>query len=165
MDEAIKRCIGQGDFIRIRTASQDCSLGSQVFGEVVATVNEDRLRCRVYSLMTSSILTKFLLPPITESLFPVAARTVITEVVATNTFKNISRDEVEDLVFILPISELESGDVFITGATNLYFVRYLVDQTFFVNFYSIQFFGYHFIQPLTIRIFSAINMLAFTIKN
>ncbi len=164
MDGAIKRCLGQGDFVMFRNTAQHHSEGPLLFGEVVAAVNEDRLRCRIYSPMTSSILTQFSLPPITTTNFPVAARTVITEVVATSTFEIISRDVVEDLIFILPITEIESGNVFITGATNLFFVRYLIDKTTFVNFSSIQFFGYHFIQPLTIRIFSALNTLAFTVK-
>jgi hypothetical protein len=94
----------------------------------------------------------------------VAARSVITEVVATGTFQIILRDAVDNLIFILPLREIESGNVFITGATNLFFVHYLVDKTTVITFSSIIFFGYFFIQPLTIRIFSALNTLAFTIK-
>jgi hypothetical protein len=45
-----------------------------------------------------------------------------------------------------------------------FFVCYLIDKTTYVNFSSVKFFGYHFLQPLTIHIFSALNMLAFTIK-
>ncbi len=42
-----------------------------------------------------------------------------------------------------------------------FFVRYLIDKTTFVNFSSIQFFGYHFIQPLTVHIFSTLNTLMY----
>jgi hypothetical protein len=104
--------------------------------------------------MMSSILTQFSLPPITPSMFLVAALTVITE----------TREEAEEIVFIVPIRELKSGNFFITGATNLYFAHYLVDQTTAINYSLIEFFGYHLIQPFTAHLFSALNMLAFTIK-
>jgi hypothetical protein len=160
----LKDCLGPGDFVKFRDASEHHPEGSLLFGEVMAAVEEDGLQCRIYSPMTSSILTQFSLPPITASSFPVAARSVITEVVATGTFQIISRDAVDDLIFILPLREIESGNVFITGATNLFFVCYLMDKMTVITFSSINYFGYFFIQPLTIRIFSALNTLAFTIK-
>jgi len=159
MDVAIQRCVGQGDFIQFTQPE-----GPLLLGEVVAAVSDDRLRCRIYSPMTSGILTQFSLPPITPLTSPVAARTVINEVVATDNFRIILRDEVQDLIFILPLAEVETGNVFITGAANLFFVRYLIDQTTHSNFSSVIFFGSHIIQPLTVRIFCSLNMLAFTIK-
>jgi len=159
MDVAIQRCLGQGDFIQFTQPE-----GPLLLGEVVAAVSDDRLRCRIYSPMTSGILTQFSLPPITPLTSPVAARTVINEVVATDNFRIILRDEVQDLIFILPLAEVETGNVFITGAANLFFVRYLIDQTTHSNFSSVNFFGSHIIQPLTVRIFCSLNMLAFTIK-
>ncbi len=166
MNDAIKRCLGPGDFIRIRKAHQISPVDSLVFGEVLGAVREDQLRCRMYCSMTTAILTKFTLQPIITSFFPVAARTVNTEVVATNIIEDLTRDAVEDIVFILPIQEFESGNVFVTGATNVYFVRFIMDQaqSSITNFSSTNFFGYHFIQPLTVRIFGALNTLAYTIK-
>ena len=149
MDVAIKRCLGQGNSVQFRQYEAPLLLG-----EVVSAVSDDRLRCRIYSPMTTSILTQFSLPPITTSTSPVAARTTIIEVVATNIFENILRDVVEDLIFILPLAAVESGNVFISGAANLFFVRYLINRTTHSNFSSVNFFGSHFIQPLTVRIFS-----------
>jgi len=159
MDVAIRISLGKGDFVKFRQSE-----GTLLLGEVVATVSDDRLCCRIYSPMTTSILTKFLLPPINTSTYPVVAGTTNTEVVATNIFQTILRDAVEDLIFILPLTEVESGNVFITGASNLFFVRYLIDQTTHSNFTSVNYFGSHFIQPLTIRIFCSLNTLAFTVK-
>jgi len=85
-------------------------------------------------------------------------------VVATNIFQDVFRDVVVDLVFILPLAEVESGNVFITGAANLFFVRYLIDRATHSNFSSVNFLSAHFIQPLTVRIFSSLNTLAFTVK-
>jgi hypothetical protein len=166
MDGAIRRCLGPGDFIRINRATHRSIISSDApeFGEVLGVVNQDELRCRMYSLMTSTILTKFTLQPITALQFPVAARTINSEVVAYNIFKNISREEVEDLVFIVPLRDFESGNVFLTGAANLYYVRYLIDKTNAICFSSVDFFGYHYIQPITVRMFSALNNLSFTVK-
>jgi hypothetical protein len=116
MDGAIKRCLGPGDFVKFGNTTQHHSEGPLL----VAAVNEDRLHCWIYYPMMSSILTQFSLPTITTTYIPVSARTVITEVVATSTFEIILRDVVEDLIFILPITEIESGNVFITSATNLF---------------------------------------------
>jgi hypothetical protein len=91
MDGAIKRCLGPGDYIKFRNSE-----GPLLFGEVVAAVNEDRLRFWIYYPKTSSIFTQLSLPTITTTYFPVSARTVITEVVATSTIEStieiISRD-------------------------------------------------------------------------
>jgi hypothetical protein len=93
-----------------------------------------------------------------------AALTIVTEVYATNTFKSIQRDDVEDVIFVLPSAELESGNVFITGSTNLYFLRYFVDNNTATTFSSAEFFGWHVLQPLTVRLFHALNMLSCSIK-
>jgi hypothetical protein len=114
--------------------------------------------------MTSGILTKFSLPPISVSSFPVAASASITELFALNATEVFSLDEVQDIVFILSSAELESGMVYITGAANLFFVRYLMHNGTVLNVGTNVFFGYHLIQPLTIRLFSALNLLAYTIK-
>jgi len=165
MEEAIKRCVGVGDFVRVQRPCGRNSEGAEVLGEIVEVLQDaDQLRCRIYSLMSSSILRQFSLPPITVSMFPIAALTIVSEVVAMNTFVDLGREDVLDIIFILPISELESGNVFITGCSNLYFVRYLVDGSHAVNFSSVHFFGRHAIQPLTIRIFHALNTLSSTIK-
>ena len=54
------------------------------------------------------------------------------------------RDVVEDLIFILPLAAVESGNVFITGAANLFFVRYLIDRATHSNFSSVNFLSAHF---------------------
>jgi hypothetical protein len=130
----------------------------------VEVVQLDQLRIRIFCLMTSDILCQHSLPPITASLFPMAALTIVTEVYATNTFKSIQRDDVEDVIFVLPSAELESGNVFITGSTNLYFLRYFVDNNTATTFSSAEFFGWHVLQPLTVRLFHALNMLSCSIK-
>jgi hypothetical protein len=54
--------------------------------------------------------------------------------------------------------------VYITGAANLFFVRYLVHKGTVLNVGTNVFLGYHLIQLLTIHLFSALNILAYTIK-
>jgi len=52
MDVAIKGCLGKGDFVQFRQSE-----GTLLLAEVVAAVSDDRLRCRIYSPMTTSILS------------------------------------------------------------------------------------------------------------
>jgi hypothetical protein len=159
MDEAIKRNLSQGDFVNFRRRTPK----SPAYGEVLSVINGN-IRCRCYSPMTSSILTQFSLPTISAESYPVATSASITELFALNAIEDFSVDDVLDIVFILSMAELESGMVFITGASNLFFVRYLIDERAVLNVGTNPFFGYHLIQPLTIRIFSALNTLAYTIK-
>jgi hypothetical protein len=55
------------------------------------------------------------------SLFPVAAQANIIELVGTVHTITASRNEINDIVYVVPIQELESGMVHITGACNLFF--------------------------------------------
>jgi hypothetical protein len=70
-------------------------------------------------------------------------------------------DEVLNIVFIISTAELESGMVYITGATNLFFVRYRIHERTVLNVGTNAFLD---IILLTICLFSALNTLAYTIK-
>lgn len=160
MDQAIKKNISAGDFVRLKNRTS----ASPVVGEVISDA-VNAIQLRIYSPMTSEILRKFSLPPIAASSFPIAARTSIIELVATSTIEESTREDVADIVFILPSTELESGLVFLTGAANLYFVRYFVNERSALKVNTSIFFGCHMlIQPLSIRLFTALNNLAYNIK-
>ena len=58
MDVAIKGCLGKGDFVQFRQSE-----GTLLLAEVVAAVSDDRLRCRIYSPMTTSMMRIIYLIP------------------------------------------------------------------------------------------------------
>jgi hypothetical protein len=112
------------------------------------------------------IIIRFSLQPIMTSLFPIAAQSKIVEVVGMACTMSAAWSDIEDIVFIVPIQELESGMVHITGATNLYFARYCYNERDdkllpypFSLYFSIQ-----YISPFSFQIFSLLNMLSHNLK-
>jgi len=167
MDHAIRQCLMPGDFIKCCTTSSSGSSHSTStieFGEVLENIPGGMIRCRMYYPTTAYFLRRFSIAPITVSTFPVAARALTGELYGTNTIKTFSLDFVADITFIVSIGELESGNVFVTGSSNLFFALFFLIEERIINYDSSPFFGSRYIQPFTMRLFTSLNMLANTIK-
>ncbi len=75
------------------------------------------------------------------------------------------RNDVEDVVFAIPSQELESVMVHLTGSSNLYFVQFSVSEDDRIcHFVSSLYFRIYFIEPFSVHLFGALNMLAQQIK-
>jgi hypothetical protein len=74
--------------------------------------------------MTDEIMRRFSLQPITTTLFPVAAQSRIIELVGSAHTITTPWTSIEDIAFVVPIQELESGLVHLNGASNVYFARF-----------------------------------------
>jgi len=155
MEDAMKKAVSTGDFLRVKSDLLE-----------VLSAGDETIFCRLYKPMTVDIITRFSLQPIMTSLFPIAAQSNIVEVVGTACTMSAARSDIEDIIFIVPIQELESGMVHITGATNLYFARYGYDERDdkllpypFSLYFSIQ-----YVSPFSFRIFSLLNMLSHNLK-
>ncbi len=77
---------------------------------------------RAYVPMTEAIMRQFSLPPVTASIFPVASQSNVRELVATTDLIKSSIRSIINIVFIVPIQELENGMVHVTGAANFFFI-------------------------------------------
>jgi hypothetical protein len=119
MEEAIRRAVSTGDFLHLKRHLPSITEDGVIVE--VLTASEETLLCRIYTPMTGEILNRFSLQPIMASLFPVAAQANIIELVGTVHTITASRNEINDIVYVVPIQELESGMVHITGACNLFF--------------------------------------------
>ncbi len=73
-------------------------------------------------------MREYSLKPITATLFPVASQSPVVELVATSLIKTVSREALVDVAFVVPLQELETGMVHITGASNIYFIRIVFDD-------------------------------------
>jgi hypothetical protein len=124
MNEAIKNAVAAGDFIRFIVGDER---DEEIIGEVVSTT-EETIKFRRYIKMTELIMKRFSLQPITMSLFPVASRSSVVELVATLNSEIRHRDELDDVVYVIPLPELETGMVHLTGASNNYFIRYVLQK-------------------------------------
>jgi hypothetical protein len=78
--------------------------------------------------MTEEIMKNYLLPPIMASLFPVASQSDVVELVAMSSVMKTTIRSIVNVVFVVPIQELEEGTVHVTGATNVYFIRYALNN-------------------------------------
>jgi hypothetical protein len=160
MEDAVTAAISSGDFVRLRNSSRNRT----DIVEILSAAG-DTLTCRPYVPMTSDFIRKYSLQPIISSLFPVASQTNIVELVGTFRVISVARNDVEDVVFVIPSQELESGLVHLTGSSNLYFVRFSVSEDDTIcNFVSSLYFRIYFIEPFSILLFGALNMLAQQIK-
>jgi hypothetical protein len=160
MEAAIQSTITSRDFVLIKNTT-----GNNTMVAEVLSVTEENFTCRHYTRMTSDISRRFSLQPITSTFFPVASNTNIVELVGTSRITKEARIDVVDVVFCLPIMELESGMVHLTGASNLYFVRFvLTDDNRLIPFPSSFYFSPYYIAPFSIRLFGSLNVLAQNLK-
>jgi hypothetical protein len=163
MEEAIRRAVSAGDFLRLKRDLPSITEDGVIVE--VLTTSEETILCRIYTPMTGEILNRFSLQPIMASLFPVAAQANVTELVGTVRTVTASRNAINDIVYVVPIQELESGMVHITGAGNLFFARYgYGDQERLFQFPSSLYFAVQYISPFSFRIFASLNMLAQHLK-
>jgi hypothetical protein len=163
MEEAIRRSITAGDFLRLK-GSTPSTTPDAVIVEVLSAA-EETVYCRIYTPMTGEILNQFSLQPIMASLFPVAGQSNIVELVGTVHTISAQRSDIIDIAYIVPIQELESGMVHITGASNLFFARYgFSEKDKLFQFPSSLYFAIQYIYPFSFRIFSSLNMLALNLK-
>jgi hypothetical protein len=119
MEDAIRRSVSTGDCLQLKNNSSNVTT-DPVIVEVISA-GEDTISCHLYTPMTGEILHRFSLQPIMASLFPVTAQTNIIELLGMVHIISASRGDIIDIVFIVPVQELESGMVHITGACNLFF--------------------------------------------
>jgi hypothetical protein len=160
MQEAIQSAVSVRDFVLLKNA-----MGNNTTVAEVLSASEENLTCRHYLPITSDILSRFSLQPITSSFFPVASNTNVVELFGTARTTTVARRDVVDVVFSLPITELESGMVYLTGASNLFFVRFtLSEDDRLFPFPSSVYFNICYIAPFSIRLFGSLNMLSQNFK-
>jgi len=148
------------DFVLLKNA-----MGNNTTVAELLSASEENLTCRHYLPITSDILSRFSLQPITSSFFPVASNTNVVELFGTARTTTVARRDVVDVVFSLPITELESGMVYLTGASNLFFVRFtLSEDDRLFPFPSSVYFNICYIAPFSIRLFGSLNMLSQNLK-
>lgn len=161
LDDAIRIFVSVGDYISLRQATTSRTLIGQVL-----SASQDEVRFREFVPMARDIMTRFSLQPLVQSLYPVASQCNITELVVTSAVHNASREQLIDIVYVIPIGELESGMVHMTGASNIYFVRYEIQENNKITNSPSAYYFFHprLIRPFSVRLFLALNSLASNIK-
>jgi hypothetical protein len=94
MNAMFKTAVAAGDFIRFAVGDER---DEKLIGEVVSAT-DTAIEFRRYVRMMELLMKKFLLQPITMSLFPVAPQSSIDELVATFESEIRPRAELDDVV-------------------------------------------------------------------
>jgi hypothetical protein len=129
LTEEIRRTVSVGDFIAFRQGDD------YVIGEIIEA-GPHEVTCHEFAHMTTDIIGQFSLQPLTQSLYPVSSQLALTELVGTSSVVVMDWLEIVDLIFVISVGEVESGIVHMTGASNLYVIRYEVIDGTQINNYA-----------------------------
>jgi hypothetical protein len=93
-----------------------------------------------------------------------ASLSSIEEVVAVEERQVVQRDYINDVAFILPLAEVESGLFYMSGASNTFFTMYALYNRSITPYRSTYYFGHHHVEPFTVQLFHSMNHLAQHLK-
>jgi len=85
----------------------------------------------------------------------------MVEVIASDSKEIVPQSNIMDVVFILPVSEVEQGSFYMSGSKLIYFKRYCVTGNNIIQpCHPNAYFGKFYLEPFSIRLFHASNNLA-----
>jgi hypothetical protein len=159
LDEIIQNSIGINDCIAFHSQNR-LRLG-MVVGESVGHVE-----VVVFQQVTSDISRQHSFKPLTASEYPMAHHGQMQELIGSLTDKlSVPRQAIADIVFIVPIKEVESGMFHVAGSRVAYFTRYFIDENRKVRDCTSMFYLEPYtVEPFTHRLFLSMNHLAHNLK-
>ncbi len=92
-------------------------------GEIVSSSNTD-VKLRLFQVMDSIAMQLNFLSPLNTIEHPLASQDEIIEVYQSSEEMYITRNQIVDVAFILPIQEVESGRFFLSSSENSFVIRY-----------------------------------------
>jgi hypothetical protein len=97
-------------------------------GKVVHIGASSDLIVKKFRLLSSEILQKYSLCPLSAVHYPMACQDNLVEVFHTQDTECIDRSTIIDVAFIVPAQEVESGRSFLSGAGNVFIIRFCHDS-------------------------------------
>jgi hypothetical protein len=123
-----QRSIQVGDFIKfIQRNANRCNSHNNGYGEVISS-DLQRLKVVLFQTMDSETLQKYNLQPINPSEIPLAFEDRITEMYKTSEILFVDRSDIQDILFIIPVAEVESGVFHLSGADNVFCTRFVKEN-------------------------------------
>jgi len=151
--------------VRNKLSVNDCisfqGEGAIGFG-IITKDRRDAVEVIMFEEVTSDLYRRFSLRPVAFEEYPMAYYGGMTELVATVSNKvTIPRSSIRDIIFILPIKEVESAMFHMAGSKVAYFIRYYLDADQRLHDYGARFYlDQYVVEPFSHRIFSSMNLLA-----
>jgi hypothetical protein len=165
-DNSFEQHVAIDDFVVLRKPplcvdNVDGLCCNTILGLVVAC-GQNNIEVKLFSRMTLRIIRRHAIQPLHATDHPTACAMV--EVFGTETRYTFSRDKILDVAFVLPLSEVESGNFFLAGAANCFVCRYIYKNEKLESFGSSYYFSRRPVEPLSLRFFSQLNALAGNLK-
>lgn len=151
----LQRAVGVGDYVRFTT-----SLHPMGLGEIVGIITSEKIKLKLFHPMTSVIMQRNSLQPITPTTYPLAAQDEIMEIFQAVETVTILRDAITDLAFIIPVDEVESVRFSMSGASNIFTIRFVHNGHAMLPWLSSFYFSQRIVESINVRLFHAINNLS-----
>ena len=137
-----------------------------MIGEIIGLDEPNSgVRVRLFSRLTSELLLRYELPNTTTAEAPLATKSRIVEVMRTVTAMVIDRSSIIGIAFVIPLVEVEGGFIHLTGAANMFFIRFeLSDSNDHPQEVTFRILLPCIVEPFSCRIFRNLNYLSSEIK-
>ncbi len=163
MIEALQSSVQVGDYVIFSSNgahnNNSNTMNHQILGEIIHS-NTQTVKVQLLHLMDSEILQKFNLRPINPTDYPLAFSDRMLEVYKTSQQIFVERCNIQDLAFVIPIQEVESGLFFLSGAENTFCLRYALEKHEMKPSSPFFYFSRFMSEPFGVRVFTSLNTLS-----
>jgi hypothetical protein len=128
-------------------------------GEIVSC-SHLRVKLRLFRVMDSVAMQLNFLSPLNTRDHPLASQDELIEVYQSSEEMYITRNQISDVAFILPIQEVESGRFFLSSSENSFVIRYSYDNNHMIPWATSFYFSRCGVEPLGVHLFHALNTLS-----
>ncbi len=154
----LQMAIAVGDYVKFNTTLHL----RESLGEVIGMGRDaDTLQVKMFLPLTSLVMKKYSLPPLTAASHPLSCQDNLPEVYQAEEIQYIERCSITDVVFIVPVQEIESGRFFLSGATNAFLIRFTMNRRHgMLPWLETFYFSRRVNEPISVRLFHAVNALS-----
>jgi hypothetical protein len=126
----------------------------------------DAVEVLVFKEVTSELHQQYCLRPVVAEEYPMAYCGNMIELMGNVSDKlTIPRTSIIDIIFIVPIREVESSLFHIAGSKNAYFIRYYIKaDNGLCDYHARFYFNQYIVEPFSHRIFYSFNLIAHNLK-
>ena len=159
--ETIQSSVNVGDYIKFsQSGSAPNSINNVGYGEIIEHLN-DIVTVKLFKVLSSEVLRRYFIRPLTIMDNPLAFQDNLEELYVSLDVVSVSRSNILDVIFVVPVAEVESGMFYLSGANNVFCIRYQISADGRLHcFPSMLYFARYMIEPLCVRLFNVLNTLS-----
>jgi hypothetical protein len=124
--ETIQSSVNVGDYIKFsQSGSAPNSINNVGYGEIIEHLN-DIVTVKLFKVLSSEVLRRYFIRPLTIMDNPLAFQDNLEELYVSLDVVSVSRSNILDVIFVVPVAEVESGMFYLSGANNVFCIRYQI---------------------------------------